>query len=188
MVEFSLLLPLFVVIIFATIDFSGYFGARLSVENAARQGARTAVVQPLTAYPAAATTIQNTVIGFANDANMPSNVDCHWNGATLSPTVYPPFSWTSGRGCIGIWYFELGQTGSPSLCAQWSLQNSEWGTWTLSGSTWSFAAASAPTSPCVTAGNDVVVVGVGYTYSPLTPVPALSGLNTYGETQLLEED
>jgi hypothetical protein len=37
------------------------------------------------------------------------------------------------------------------------------------------------------AGDDIVVVGVGYTYSPLTPIPALNGLNTYGETQLLEE-
>ena len=32
MVEFSLLLPLFLLVILATIDFSGYFGARLSVE------------------------------------------------------------------------------------------------------------------------------------------------------------
>jgi hypothetical protein len=37
--------------------------------------------------------------------------------------------------------------------------------------------------------DDIVVVGVGYHYSPLTPLPTIASnaLTTYGETQLLEE-
>jgi hypothetical protein len=183
MVEFSLLLPLFLLVILATIDFSGYFGARLSVENAARAGARLAVIQPETAYPSAGSSIVTAVVANAADAALPSTTDCKWNGSTLAPTMYPPFTWSTGKGCIGIWYFELEKVGPPQLCTQFSAANLAFGSY--SGSTWT---AAAPATGCVAADSDVVVVGVGYSYSPLTPIPALSGLGTYGETQLLEED
>jgi hypothetical protein len=188
MVEFSLLLPLFLLVIFSTIDFSGYFGARLSVENAARAGARVATTTTLADYtsgtsPQTGSGIISTVLSNAADAAMPSNVDCVWNGTTLSPTSYPPFTWSSGKGCIGIWYFELEKVGPPQLCTQFSATHLAFGSY--SGSTWT---AAAPVTGCVAADSDVVVIGVGYSYSPLTPIPALSGLVTYGETQLLEED
>jgi hypothetical protein len=198
MVEFSLLLPLFIVVIFATIDFSGYFGARLSVENAARAGARLAVTVSSADYtanvaPDSGPGIVSQVVGNAADAGLPSTVNCTWAGTTLSPLVYPPFSF-SGRGCIGIWYFEMptgGGTGSPWLCGQWSVSAQTWSWWTSAGVT-----TGTPDKYCVVTPvsgapyQDIVVVGVGYQYSPLTPLPALSGsaLNTYGETQLLEED
>jgi hypothetical protein len=191
MVEFSLLLPLFLLVILATIDFSGYFGARLSVENAARAGARVAATTTLTNYttgtsPQTGSGIISTVVGNAADASVPSNVDCAWQGTTLSPTQYPPFTWSStARGCIGIWYFELEPVGPPQLCTQYSAAHLAFGSY--GGSTWT---AAAPATGCVQADSDIVVVGVGYQFSPLTPLPALSGsaLNTFGETQLLEED
>ncbi|MGD0370518.1 MAG: TadE/TadG family type IV pilus assembly protein [Candidatus Dormibacteria bacterium] len=181
LVEFSLLLPLFLLVIFATIDFSGYFGARLSVENAARSGDRVAVTEPYASYSGPA--IVSQVAAQAQDANLPSNVDCSWNGTTLAPTSYPPFTWSSGRGCIGIWYFEMRPAGNPWLCGQWSVASSSWSWWTVTGTT-----TTTKDNGCVAAGSDIVVVGVGYQFSPLTPLPALNGFNTYGETQLLEED
>jgi hypothetical protein len=188
MVEFSLVLPLFLLVIFATIDFSGYFGARLSVENAARAGARLATTTTLADFttgtaPQTGSGIISTIVGNAADASLPNNADCKWQGTTLAPTQYPPFLWGAGKGCIGIWYFELEKVGPPQLCTQFSAVNLAFGTY--SGNTWT---ASAPATGCVAADSDVVVVGVGYNYSPLTPIPALNGLTTYGETQLLEED
>ena len=192
MVEFSLLLPLFLVVILAIVDFSGYFGARLSVENAARAGARLATTTTLAGYtsgtsPQTGSGIISTVVGTAAVASVPSNVDCKWQGTTLSPTQYPPFQWANtAKGCIGIWYFELEQNGPPQLCTQFSAANHAFGAYSGSGgNTWT---AAAPATGCVAANSDVVVVGVGYNYSPLTPIPALNGLTTYGETQLLEED
>lgn len=182
MVEFALVLPVFLLVVMATIDFSGYFGVRLSAENAARAGARVAVVNP-TSGSAIATAVE----GAADFAIVPNNVDCSWNGTSLAPSSYPPFALPSGKtACIGIWYFELNAYGSPSLCAQWSVQNSYWDTW--SGSTESTDQSSLP-STCYSSLQNIAVVGVGYTYSPFTPVPALpsSALTTYGETQLLIE-
>ncbi len=194
LVEFSLVLPIFMVVIFATIDFGGYFGARLSVENAARAGDRVAVVETQAGFSGAS--IVNAISAEAQDnGGLPMNADCFWNGTTLTPTTYPPFTF-SGKGCIGVWYFQLEQVGSPQLCTQWSVANSAFGSY--SGSTWT---ASTPAAGCFDAGGTVVVVGVGYQYAPLTPVPFIGALGTncpsggnngalctYGETQLLEEE
>ena len=184
MVEFSLLTPVFLLVILATIDFSGYFGARLSVEQASRAGARVAVTEAESAYPSAAASVVTQVVSHANDAQVASTADCEWSGTTLSPTTYPPFTFT-GTSCIGIWYFELTGSGSPALCTQFSVFHSAFGSY--SGGVWTSA---TPGNGCVAPGSDIVVVGVGYHYPALTPLPALSGsaLDTYGETQLLEED
>ena len=132
LVEFSLVLPIFMVVIFATIDFGGYFGARLSVENAARAGDRVAVVETQAGFSGAS--IVNAISAEAQDnGGLPMNADCFWNGTTLTPTTYPPFTF-SGKGCIGVWYFQLEQVGSPQLCTQWSVANSAFGSY--SGSTW----------------------------------------------------
>ena len=191
--EFSLVLPLFMIVVLGAIDFGGYFGARLSVENAARAADRIAAVEFQTSFSGPA--IVSAVTAQAGDASgLPSSADCLWNGTTLTPTAYPPFTF-SGKGCIGIWYFELEQAGSPQLCTQWSVANHAFGTY--SGTTWT---AAAPGSGCMLEGTNVVVVGVGYQYAPLTPVPFIGSvatncpsggdngaLCTYGETQLLEE-
>jgi hypothetical protein len=173
-------------------DFGGYFGTRLSVENAARAGARTAVTESEAKYPSAGSLIVSAVERQANLGQIPSNVDCNWTGASLNPGSYPPFGWTgTGQGCIGIWYFELSTSTctsgcAPALCAQWSVANGYWDTW--SGGVETIDTSTLPTG-CVTAGTNIVVVGVGFKYRPLTPMPTIAtgALTTYGETELLEE-
>jgi len=183
MVEFALVAPVFFLVVLATIDFGGYFSARLSVEEAARAGARVAAVQLATSYSGSAIT---AAIGAQRGmAALVTNVDCSWQGTTLDPNVYPPFTFT-GSGCVGIWYFDMTNetTGAPALCTQWSVAHSAFGSY--SGSTWT---ASTPAAPCATPQDDLVVVGVGYHYNPLTPMPSIvsTALTTYGETQLIEE-
>lgn len=175
--------PLLLLLIFGTIDFSGYFGSRLSVENAARAGARVAATEAYTAYPGAGTAIVSTISAQDNVGHVPTATDCTWSGYTLNPSSYPPFTF-SGAGCIGIWYFELSPSGSPWLCAQWNVGSSSWIWWDAGG----VAAASRPTG-CVAPGSDLVVVGVGFHYDSITPLPTIAegALDTYGETQLLEE-
>jgi hypothetical protein len=198
LVEFALISPIFLLVIFATIDFGGYFGARLSVENAARDGARVAAVQPLKAYSTTAgATIVAAIRRQANDFSASATLqDCYWSGPTLSPTQYPPFNIPTGStGCVGIWYFELSGTGSPTLCSQWSLTESgQWGLWsgTFPSETWTPQPSGPPAgcvSPPTPSGVDLVVIGVGYKYSALTPMPTIASgaLVTYGETELMEE-
>jgi hypothetical protein len=178
--------PLFFLLVFATIDFGGYFGSRLSVEEAARAGVRAATVQcDQTGCTYSASTIVNAITGQEGLAKLPTTTDCNWSGTTLAPDVYPPFTF-SGNGCIGIWYFDLyaSTTGPPSLCGRWSVASSAWVWYTANGST----TTTQPTG-CVLPNEDIVVVGVGYKYSPLTPMPTIASnaLTTYGEAQLLEE-
>lgn len=187
--EFALVAPVFLVLVLALIDFGGYFGARLSVENAARSGDRVATVQPYTSYSGSA--IVTAVTSNANVALVPStwDVDCAWSGNFLLPSSYPPFTFpTDKTACIGIWYFELTGSGSPWLCGQWSVSSQTFTWWSSAG------VSGAKDGGCVTAPTgsyqgDLVVVGVGYRFSPLTPLPAIAptALTTYGETQLLEE-
>ncbi|MGD0448368.1 MAG: TadE family protein [Candidatus Dormibacteria bacterium] len=190
MVEFCLVLPLFLLIVFATIDFGGYFGARLAVENAARAGARVAAVQQANSY--SATSITSAIAGLEGPAHVSNTTDCVWVGASLDSNSYPPFTIPTGAtGCVGIWYFDLlaDPTGPPSLCAEWSVQTSSWNVWNTAGQETSNVTYSSLPGGCVAAEEDLVVVGVGYHYSTLTPLPAIASgaLTTYGETQLLEE-
>lgn len=189
MVEFALVAPVFFLVVMATIDYGGYFGDRLAVEEAARAGARVAAVQVQGSYSGDA--IVSAIVGQEGPAHLPSGADCSWRGTTLDADAYPPFTFT-GSGCIGIWYFGLldQPNGPPTLCAQWSVQTSSWNTWT-----WTNGVPSEQTGQsqvpggCVQPGQDIVVVGVGYHYDAFTPLPAIgsSALDTYGETQLVEE-
>jgi hypothetical protein len=182
MLEFALVAPVFLLVTFGTIDYGGYFGDRLAVEEAARAGARVTAVQNQSSF--SGTAVVNAILAQQGPAHLPTT-DCSWQGSTLDAGQYPPFTF-SGSGCMGIWYFDLlaSTTGPPSLCIQWSVQHQAFGSY--SGGVWT---ASAPPTGCVATGQDIVVVGVGYQYSPLTPLPAISAsaLTTYGETQLLEE-
>jgi hypothetical protein len=194
MVEFALVFPVFLLVVFATIDYGGYFGSRLSVENAARSGARVAVWEPLDRtdpgdFSTQATVIVDTITSHANVELVPNDVACTWQGTTLSPTQYPPFTipvtTPASTACIGLWYFELADAGPPWLCGSWSVASGGgWSWYDSSGSS-----LSSPDPDCVVAGKDLVVVGVGYQYSPYTPLPSIAAgaLTTYGETQLLEE-
>jgi hypothetical protein len=190
MVEFALVFPLFLLLVMGTIDFGGYFSSRLSVEEAARAGDRVAAVQDVVSSYSASS-IVSAITGQEGLAKVPTTNDCLWQGTTLDPNQSPPFNWSTGNGCIGIWYFDLGSanTGPPTLCTQWSVQHSAFGSWS-SGTSPSWTAATPPNG-CVSAapGTNMVVVGVGYQYRPLTPTPSIviGALATYGESQLLEE-
>jgi Flp pilus assembly protein TadG len=183
MVEFALVAPLFILLVFSTIDFGGYFSSRLSVEEAARAGARAAVVQVYSSYSGSA--ITGAITAQKGMAALTTTADCIWQGTTLDPGTYPPFTFT-GTSCVGIWYFDLMNetSGPPTLCTQWSVAHSAFGSY--SGSTWT---AATPPSGCVVPQEDIVVVGVGYQYHPLTPMPTIvsGALTTYGETELMEE-
>jgi Flp pilus assembly protein TadG len=186
MVEFSMVAPVFFLVVLATIDFGGYFGCRLGVEEAARAGARAATTQVLSSF--SGTPVTTAITAQRGLATLTTNADCYWQGTTLDPGQYPPFTFT-GSGCVGIWYFDMmnESTGPPTLCTQWSVQHSAFGSYSSGTSpTWT---AATPPGGCVVPQEDIVVVGVGYKYSPLTPMPAVvsSALTTYGETQLLEE-
>ena len=176
LVEFALVSPLFILLVFAAIDFGGYFGSRLAVESAADAGARVAAIENQGAT-FSGTAILNVIKADQGPASLTTNVNCTWNGTTLNPNTYPPFSFT-GNGCVGIWYFDLlaAPTGPPTLCEQWSVATQAW-------------TPSTIPSGCVEPGEDVVVVGIGYRYTTLTPLPSIASgaLTTYGETQILEE-
>ena len=183
MVEFAMVAPLFLLLVLATIDFGGYFTSRLGVEEATRAGARAAAVQDYSSY--SGTAITRAISAQRGLATLTTNQDCTWQGTTLDPNQYPPFTF-SGSGCVGIWYFDLmnESTGPPTLCGQWSVASSAWVWYKSTGGT----QTTQPTG-CLVPQEDIVVVGVGYKYSPLTPMPSIASaaLTTYGETQLLEE-
>jgi Flp pilus assembly protein TadG len=73
LVEFALIVPVFLMIAFATIDFGMAFNASLTISNAAREGARAGVTTPT------ATAIQNrvrAVAGSMNDSKLTIGVSC----------------------------------------------------------------------------------------------------------------
>ena len=73
LVEFALIVPVFLMIAFGTIDFGMAFNASLTISNAAREGARAGVTTPTT------TAIQNRVrdvAGTMNDSKLTITVSC----------------------------------------------------------------------------------------------------------------
>jgi Flp pilus assembly protein TadG len=62
LVEFALVVPLFLLLVFAIIDFGILFEHRITLDNAARNGARWATTHP-TAWSNAATAPSNTIEG-----------------------------------------------------------------------------------------------------------------------------
>src|SRR5919198_5014187 len=62
LIEFALVVPLFLLLLFAIIDFGILFEHRITLDNAARSGARWATTHP-TAWSNAATAPSNTIEG-----------------------------------------------------------------------------------------------------------------------------
>ncbi len=73
LVEFALIVPVFLMIAFGTIDFGLAFDASITVSNAAREGARVGVTTPTTA---AITARVREVAGRLNDSNLTVTVAC----------------------------------------------------------------------------------------------------------------
>jgi Flp pilus assembly protein TadG len=72
-VEFALVVPVFLMIFFGTVDFGMAFNASLTISNAAREGARTGVTSPTTA---AVTARVKNVVGSMNDSKLTISVSC----------------------------------------------------------------------------------------------------------------
>ncbi|HEY7023661.1 MAG TPA: TadE family protein [Candidatus Limnocylindrales bacterium] len=72
-VEFALVVPVFLMIFFGTVDFGMAFNASLTISNAAREGARTGVTNPTTA---AVTARVKAVVGSMNDSKLSVSVSC----------------------------------------------------------------------------------------------------------------
>ena len=198
MVEFAMVAPVLFAVIFAGIDFGGYFASRLSVENAARVAVRAAAVDvcptsgvgcssagepgacgTMATTPAAGTTDQGA-ISAAADANI-LNKDCPDSDSVWPPSATDLATLTPGTGCISIAYFYVTATGQ-SPCLTWSVTNDKMTPTAL-------YPADCPITASAT-GADVVQVVIGYNYKPLVPIPWFQGAGlttTSAETQLVLE-
>jgi Flp pilus assembly protein TadG len=73
LVEFALIVPIFMVIAFGTIDFGLAFDASIGISNAAREGARAGVTTPTLAAISARV---REVAGRLNDSSLTISVSC----------------------------------------------------------------------------------------------------------------
>jgi len=198
MVEFAMVAPVLFAVIFASVDFGGYFASRLSVENAARVAVRAAAVEvcptsgtgfssagnPSACWTNLATpgsgTIEQVAIAAAADANI-LNKDCPDSDGIWPPSATDLATLTPGTGCISIGYYYVTASGQ-SPCAAWSATNDEMTTTAL-------YPADCPISPG-SGGTDIIQVVIGYNYKPLVPIPWFQGAGvttTSAETQLVLE-
>ena len=82
LVEFAIILPVFLMIAFGTIDFGSAFDASITVSNAAREGARAGVLAPTAA---AVTARVRQVAGRLNDSNLTVAVSCKTSAGAACP-------------------------------------------------------------------------------------------------------
>jgi len=191
--------PVLFVVIFAGVDFGGYFASRLSVENAARVAVRDSTVDvcPTTlagitqagntvcwtsASPPAAGTVEQEAIAAAADANI-TNKDCPDSDGIWPPSAADLANLTPGTGCIGIRYYYVTSSGEY-LCATWSVANDEMTPQS------SYPIGTDCIIPPGSTGSNIVQVVIGYNYKPLVPIPWFQGAGlttTSAESQLVLE-
>jgi Flp pilus assembly protein TadG len=82
LVEFALIVPVFMLIAFGTIDFGLAFDASISVSNAAREGARAGTTTPSVAVISARV---REVAGRFNDSLLTIDVSCKTAGGSACP-------------------------------------------------------------------------------------------------------
>ncbi len=198
MVEFAMVAPVLFALIFAGIDFGGYFASRLSVENAARVAVRAAAVEvcpasgtgfgsvgnPSTCWTNAASpssgTIEQVAMAAASNANI-TNKDCPDSDSVWPPSPADLATLTPGTGCISIRYYYVTSAGQ-SICATWSQGTDEMTTYSPYPADCLVSASASVT--------DIVQVVVGYNYKPLVPIPWFQGAGlttTSAESQLVLE-
>ena len=73
LVEFALILPVFLLIVFGIVDFGLAFDASIGISNAAREGARQGTTRPTAAAISARV---RTVAGRLNDSRLTVTVTC----------------------------------------------------------------------------------------------------------------
>ncbi len=82
LVEFAIVLPVFLLIAFAIFDFGLAFDASIGISNAAREGARQGATQP---NAAAITARVRTVAGRLNDSRLTVTVTCKTTTGAACP-------------------------------------------------------------------------------------------------------
>jgi len=82
LVEFAIIVPVFMMIAFATIDFGVALDASIGISNAAREGARLGATQPNTS---AITARVHEVAGRLDTADLGVSVSCKTSGGTPCP-------------------------------------------------------------------------------------------------------
>jgi Flp pilus assembly protein TadG len=199
MVEFAMVLPVLLVVLFGGIDYGGYFASRLSVENAARAAVRAAAVDSCPTSGVGVTQVGNTTcwtslttpgsgtieqvaISAAAAAHI-LNKDCPDSDSVWPPSPSDLATLTPGTGCISIRYYYLNGS-NQSLCAAWSATNDEMTTYS------SYPMTTDCLIPAASTGADIVQVVIGYNYQPIAPIPWVSGAGlttTSAETQLVLE-
>ncbi|MDQ2960397.1 MAG: pilus assembly protein [Candidatus Dormibacteraeota bacterium] len=110
--EFAMVLPVLLLLLLGTIDFGGFFGTRLSVQNAVRVGAAYAVVNPTSwtgSSSIAAATEQASDFGTLVDGN----ITIGYYLLTVSLTSACG-QWTSAAGMV--YYTVSGTTYTKATC------------------------------------------------------------------------
>jgi Flp pilus assembly protein TadG len=216
MVEFAMVLPVFLIMVLGAVDYGGYFAARLSVENAARAAVRDAAVQACPTIesngveagnnacwtnqnPAGSTTIEAAAIAAANGANV-TNVDCPDSHGAWPPSAADLATLPPDTGCISIRYYDLNTSAQtctvvngnvvPGTCQLTLCASWSAATDELTAASTSFILGTNCLIPASSSGANIVQVLVGYNFQPLTPMPAMLGsvmTTTAAESQLILE-
>jgi Flp pilus assembly protein TadG len=192
MVEFAMVLPVLILVVFGSIDYGSYFASRLSVENASRAAVRAAASDSCTgtsanncwtaAQPPASTTIEGVAIASASDAHI-LNKDCPDGDGVWPPSATDLATLTPGTGCISIRYYYINGA-TQSLCASWSA-----GTGTLTPQAL-YPVGTDCLMPVSSTVADMVQVVVGFNFTPPTPMPFFTGaglVTTSAASELLLE-
>jgi Flp pilus assembly protein TadG len=82
LVEFAIILPVFLMIAFAVVDFGLALDASIDISNAAREGARLGVVQPT---PSTIEARVREVAGRLDNGNLSINVSCQTAAGAACP-------------------------------------------------------------------------------------------------------
>jgi Flp pilus assembly protein TadG len=102
LVEFALVIPVFLMVAFATVDFGMAFDASISISNAAREGARAGVTTPTAAAVSARV---KQVAGRLNDSNLTIAVSCTTAaGAACAGGLAGATTWTTIVVTVGYRY------------------------------------------------------------------------------------
>jgi len=158
MVEFALVAPMLLVLIFGIIDVSSYFIDRDGVSDAARAGARYAATWPGV-----------TAADYSKIA------------AAVQSAGYPPIPLAD----ITITYWLIGASTTGTKCGSLTAAGfAPFGSYTAA--TCETAPSTSAVSP--TGGGTMIEVSVSYTYSAPAPIPLPTAATVFTEsTEVLEE-
>ncbi len=103
--EFAMVLPVLLLLLLGTVDFGGYFGTRLSVQNAVRAGVSYAVVNPTNwSGSTSIATFTEHSSGFGSLHDTDITISYYQIGVSITS---PCGQWTSAGGMV---YYTIGAT------------------------------------------------------------------------------